>query len=158
MRHLSMINRKSSRKTRILALCVSKIAFDNGPATAHRPENTTERTGLGAKTEENRGSYVPVMGHYRLLPLYDLLQGLLGVAPAHQTLIDQADMRPGQGVLEIGCGTEYLGQLEPLRAVIHSASIHLARTRGQQQAGDHEVPRTVHRPGGLEYPCSPRPP
>jgi hypothetical protein len=113
---------------------------------------------LGAKTEENRGSYVPVMGHYRLLPLYDLLQGLLGVAPAHQTLINQANMRPGQGVLEIGCGTEYLGQLEPLRAVIHSASIRLARTRGQQQAGDHEVPRTVHRPGGLEYPCSPRPP
>jgi ubiquinone/menaquinone biosynthesis C-methylase UbiE len=68
---------------------------------------------LGAKTEENRGSYVPVMGHYRLLPLYDLLQGLLGVAPAHQTIIDQADMRPGQGVLEIGCGTGYLAQPEP---------------------------------------------
>src|SRR5215211_5806056 len=142
-----MINRKSSRKTRISALCVSKIAFDNGPATEHRPEDATERTGLGVKTEENRGSYVPVMGHDRLLSLYDSLRGLLGLAPAH-TSPPRYELDP-QAPLD---------ELELLRAVIHSASIRPARTRGQEQAGDHEVPRTVHRPGGLAYPCSPRPP
>lgn len=96
-----MINRKSSRKTQIQDLCVSKIRSDNGPTTEHRPEDATERTGLGAKSEENRGSYVPVMGQDQLRPLYDLLQGLLGVTPAYRILVDRADVRLGQGVLEI---------------------------------------------------------
>ena len=134
------------------------MAFDNSQATEHRPKDATGRTGLGAKTEVNRGSYVPVIGHERLRPLNDLLQGLLGVAPAYRILVDQAAVRTGQGVLEIGCGTGNLAQLDPLRAVIYSASIRPAHTRGQEQARDHEVPRTVHRPGGLAYLWSSRPP
>jgi hypothetical protein len=51
-----------------------------------------------------------------------------------------------------------LDESELLRALLRSASIHPVRSRGQEQAGDHEVPQTVHRSGDLSYPCSSRPP
>ena len=60
---------------------------------------------MSATTEEPRKTYLPGMGHDWLLPLYDPLQKLLGVASAHRQLVDQADLRPGHRVLEIGCGT-----------------------------------------------------
>jgi ubiquinone/menaquinone biosynthesis C-methylase UbiE len=49
--------------------------------------------------------FVPASGRGWLLPLYDPLTRLLGVARVHRRLIDQAGLRPGQRVLEIGCGT-----------------------------------------------------
>jgi len=49
--------------------------------------------------------YLPGMGHDRLLGLYDPLTRLLRVPAAHRTLIDQVDLRPGERVLEVGCGT-----------------------------------------------------
>lgn len=60
---------------------------------------------MSATMEELRKTYIPGLGHDRLLPLYDPLQRLLGVASAHRPLADQADVRPDQRVLEIGCGT-----------------------------------------------------
>lgn len=50
-------------------------------------------------------AYLPGMGHDWLLPLYDPLTRLLGVTRLHLRLIEQADVRPGHRVLEIGCGT-----------------------------------------------------
>ena len=49
--------------------------------------------------------YLPGMGHDWLLPLYDPLTRALGLEAAHRRLTDQADLRAGQRVLEIGCGT-----------------------------------------------------
>jgi hypothetical protein len=49
--------------------------------------------------------YLPGMGHDRLFPIYDPLHRLLGLGSAHRQLVDQADVRPGHRVLEIGCGT-----------------------------------------------------
>jgi ubiquinone/menaquinone biosynthesis C-methylase UbiE len=57
-----------------------------------------------AVTGEERG-FLPGMRQAWLLPLYDPLNRLLGVRRVHRRLLDQAGLRPGQRVLEIGCGT-----------------------------------------------------
>jgi hypothetical protein len=49
--------------------------------------------------------FIPGMSRSWLLPLYDPLTRLLGVRTVHRRLIDQARARPGQTVLEIGCGS-----------------------------------------------------
>lgn len=50
-------------------------------------------------------TYLPAMSRDWLLPVYDPLTRLLGVAGAHGSLIDEADLGPGLRVLEVGCGT-----------------------------------------------------
>lgn len=62
-------------------------------------------------TEGHGKGYVPGVGHDRLLPLYDLLHKLLGMVKVHRPLVDQAGIRPGHRVLEIGCGTGNLALL-----------------------------------------------
>ncbi|GAA0553422.1 hypothetical protein GCM10010172_39910 [Paractinoplanes ferrugineus] len=49
--------------------------------------------------------YLPAMGQHALLFLYDPCTRLAGVGRLHDELLDQADVRPGHRVLEIGCGT-----------------------------------------------------
>lgn len=71
---------------------------------------------MNATAQEHRRRYVPGMGHHHLLPLYDPLSRLLGVAAIHRPLVDQAAVRPGQRLLEIGCGT---GNLALLVARLH---------------------------------------
>lgn len=60
---------------------------------------------MGAMAEGHDKTYLPGMGHDRLLPVYDPLCRLLGMPKVHRPLVDQAKIRPGQRVLEIGCGT-----------------------------------------------------
>jgi ubiquinone/menaquinone biosynthesis C-methylase UbiE len=48
---------------------------------------------------------VPAAGSDWLLPFYDPLCRLVGAEKLHRVLIEQADIRGGQRVLEIGCGT-----------------------------------------------------
>ena len=73
---------------------------------------------MSETTEGSReNSYVPGMGHDRLLSLYDPLHRLLGMAKIHRPLLDQAGIRPGHRVLEIGCGT---GNLLILAKSLHS--------------------------------------
>jgi SAM-dependent methyltransferase len=55
--------------------------------------------------------YLPGMGRDWLLPLYDPLTRALGMEAAHRSLADRADVRSGQRVLEIGCGTGNLAVL-----------------------------------------------
>ncbi len=50
-------------------------------------------------------SYIPAAGWDLLLPLYDPLNRLLGVARLHDELIRQARLEPGQRLLDLGCGT-----------------------------------------------------
>jgi ubiquinone/menaquinone biosynthesis C-methylase UbiE len=55
--------------------------------------------------------FLPAAGRTSLLPTYDLMTRLMGVPRLHRALIRQADLRPGQHVLEIGCGTGNLSAL-----------------------------------------------
>ena len=50
-------------------------------------------------------AFIPAAGHDRWLPFYDVGTKLLGSAAVHRALIAQADVRSGQRVLDIGCGT-----------------------------------------------------
>lgn len=49
--------------------------------------------------------YLPAAGHDWALPLYDPVVRLMGIEPTRHRLIEQAGIRPGSRVLEIGCGT-----------------------------------------------------
>ena len=71
---------------------------------------------MNATAGEHRRHYVPGMGRHHLLPLYDPLSRLLGVTAIHRPLVDQAAVRTGQRLLEIGCGT---GNLALLVARLH---------------------------------------
>jgi len=61
--------------------------------------------------EKAQRSFIPAAGHDWLLPLYDPVQKLLGGDAARRELVDRADLRPGQRVLDIGCGTGSLAVL-----------------------------------------------
>jgi ubiquinone/menaquinone biosynthesis C-methylase UbiE len=56
-------------------------------------------------TEIRRTDFLPAMGKRWLLPLYDPFSRLIGARRVHEQLLDHADVRAGQRVLEIGCGT-----------------------------------------------------
>ena len=58
---------------------------------------------MATPAAENK--YVPAAGHDWALPFYDPLVKALGGEPTREALIRQANIRPGQRVLEIGCGT-----------------------------------------------------
>lgn len=59
----------------------------------------------GAVPAPTAREYLPPMGRTWLLPAYDPLSRLLGAGRLHRRLLDQAALRPGTRVLEIGCGT-----------------------------------------------------
>jgi ubiquinone/menaquinone biosynthesis C-methylase UbiE len=54
---------------------------------------------------EARTTFLPAAGHDLFLPLYDPLTKLLGADRARRVLLDQAALRPGDRILDIGCGT-----------------------------------------------------
>jgi ubiquinone/menaquinone biosynthesis C-methylase UbiE len=49
--------------------------------------------------------YLPAAGHAWALPFYDPLVKLLGAESAWRKLIEHAELRAGQRVLDLGCGT-----------------------------------------------------
>ena len=65
---------------------------------------------------EPRRTYIPAAGHDWFLPLYDPLMKALGGDSARRRLLDQASIRPGYSVLDIGCGS---GSLVVLIKRIH---------------------------------------
>ena len=50
-------------------------------------------------------AYLPAAGYDWLLPLYDPIVKVLGGNTARRILLDQATVRPGHRVLDIGCDT-----------------------------------------------------
>jgi ubiquinone/menaquinone biosynthesis C-methylase UbiE len=60
---------------------------------------------------EEQKHYLPAAGRDVFLPFYDIVTRLTGSDRARQALLDQADLRPGQQVLDVGCGTGTLAIL-----------------------------------------------
>ena len=56
-------------------------------------------------TAQPRRIYIPAAGHDWFLPFYDPIVKLLGGDSARRALVDQASIRSGHHVLDIGCGT-----------------------------------------------------
>jgi ubiquinone/menaquinone biosynthesis C-methylase UbiE len=56
-------------------------------------------------------SYLPAAGKDWCLPFYDPFVSLIGGDKARRALLDQAALRPGQRVLDVGCGTGTLAML-----------------------------------------------
>ena len=54
---------------------------------------------------ETRREFLPAAGRDVFLPLYDPMVGLMGGARAREELVKQANIQPGQRVLDLGCGT-----------------------------------------------------
>src|SRR5262245_49456493 len=54
---------------------------------------------------DTQRTFIPAAGRDWLLPLFDPFSKLFGSEVAHRQLIAQAELQPGQHVLEIGCGT-----------------------------------------------------
>lgn len=86
----------------------------------------------------NRHDYLPAAGRDALLPGYDLLTRLLGMYKLHETLVAQAELAPGQRVLEIGCGTGNLTirakRAQPAAELIGSDPDPLALARAERKA------------------------
>lgn len=55
-----------------------------------------------AQTER---TFIPAAGRHWRLPFYDPLTKLIGVDRLRRSLLDQADLRSGHQVLDVGCGT-----------------------------------------------------
>jgi len=55
--------------------------------------------------DQHKRRFLPAAGHDLFLPLYDPILSLMGGDRARRDLIEQANIKPGQSILDIGCGT-----------------------------------------------------
>ena len=84
--------------------------------------------------DEAERSYIPAFGKRWLLPLYDPMLWLFGADSSKRPLIEQAEIKPGHRVLDIGCGTGSLAALikrgfRSTLALDDGAAAHFVGTR-----------------------------
>jgi len=54
---------------------------------------------------DNRRPYLPAAGHDFFLPFYDLITKLIGADKVRRRLLEQGELKAGQRILDLGCGT-----------------------------------------------------
>jgi ubiquinone/menaquinone biosynthesis C-methylase UbiE len=89
---------------------------------------------------DTKRSFVPAAGKHWRLPFYDLMAKALGADGARAVLAEQAAIRPGERVLEIGCGTGslllLLAKAQPAATVIgldpDPAALAIARRKARR--------------------------
>lgn len=88
--------------------------------------------------DDSQRTYLPAAGSSWALPFYDPLVKVLGADAAKNALLDQADVRRGYHVLDVGCGTGTLAilvkQLHPDVEVIGLDPDPNALARGRRKA------------------------
>src|SRR5262245_10656353 len=57
------------------------------------------------RAQEQTRAFTPAAGWTWALPFYDLIGKLFGGHRARRILLEDATLRPGQRVLDVGCGT-----------------------------------------------------
>jgi ubiquinone/menaquinone biosynthesis C-methylase UbiE len=94
-------------------------------------------------------TYLPAAGHDVFLPFYDPIMRLFGFQAALRRLLDQATLRPGCAVLDVGCGTGTLavliGRLHPGVDVIGVDPDPKALARAARKAARARVPARFER-------------
>jgi SAM-dependent methyltransferase len=104
---------------------------------------------------ESSRTYLPAAGRDWRLPLYDPLVKLLGGDAARRALLDEAALRPGQRVLDVGCGTGTLAtlikQLHPEVGVVGLDPDPKALARARRKAARTAV--RVQFDQGFETSC-----
>src|SRR5262245_5716971 len=102
-----------------------------------------QRAGGIETMEESHRTYLPAAGHDLTLPLYDIFVKLFGFDRAREALVDQAAIRPGHRVLDIGCGTGTLvtliKRLHPDADVVGLDPDPKALTRARRKAAANAV-------------------
>jgi ubiquinone/menaquinone biosynthesis C-methylase UbiE len=110
-------------------------------------------------SESQRG-YLPAAGRDVFLPLYDLIAKLLGADGARQMLLDLAPLRPGDHVLDIGCGTGTFATILKQRAAgvdvtgLDPDPKALARAKRKAAEGKVSVRFDQGFADSLEYPAA----
>jgi ubiquinone/menaquinone biosynthesis C-methylase UbiE len=109
-----------------------------------------------AMMTNSRRTYLPAAGRDRFLPLYDLMTKLMGADQARRGLLDQAQIRPGHRILDIGCGTGslliQLKRLYPGTDVVGLDPDAKALARARRKAARAAVSIQLDRGFGDELP------
>ena len=85
--------------------------------------------------KEPRRTFLPATGRAWLLPFYDPFVKLLGGDAIRAELLEQADIRPHQRILDIGCGTGSLFiELRRLHCGLHQ--LHAMTLGGEPDGTD----------------------
>jgi SAM-dependent methyltransferase len=108
--------------------------------------------------QASRRTYLPAAGRQWGLALDDPITRLLGIDSTRRALLARAALRPGQRILDLGCGTgRFVVQLKldhPTVDVVGTDPDPAALARARRQAAISTAPSSMRRRGDFMPPSS----